>query len=157
MRPLDSPLLDRLTRRLRESAGGEVIAKREAFRAVSDALRRGRVVAVLLDQNASRAEGVFVPFFGRAASTSRGLALLSLRTGTPIVPAFMYRQPDGRHRMVFESPIPAPSVESLAAAVEEITAICTTRIENAVRERPEQWLWLHRRWRTRPAGETAHV
>ena len=155
MRPLDSPLLDRLARRLRVSTGVEMIDKRDAFRAVSEALRRGRLVAILLDQNASRNEGVFVPFFGRAASTSRGLALLSLRTGTPIVPVFMHRDAAGRHHLVIEPAIPAPARGSLGAAIEELTAACAGRIEAAVRGWPEQWLWLHRRWRTRPAGEAS--
>jgi KDO2-lipid IV(A) lauroyltransferase len=157
MRPLDSPLLDRLARRLRGSTGVEMIDKREAFRAVTDALRRRQLVAILLDQNASRREGVFVPFFGRPASTSRGLALLSLRTGTPILPVFMHREPDGRHHLVIEPAIPSPSRGALGVSIEELTAACASRIEATVRRWPEQWLWLHRRWRTRPVGETTQA
>jgi KDO2-lipid IV(A) lauroyltransferase len=152
VRPLDSVLLDRFAERLRASTGVEVIRKRQAFRAVVEALRRGRVVAILLDQNASRAEGVFVPFFGRAASTSRSLALLSLRTHAPIVPVFVHREADGRHRIVVEPPLARPAAGSVQADVRELTAECARRVEAAVRRWPDQWLWLHRRWRTRPAG-----
>jgi KDO2-lipid IV(A) lauroyltransferase len=85
LRPLDAPWLDRLATRLRERSGVELIDKRAALRPVLRALAHGGMVGILLDQNAARREGVFVPFFGRTASTSRSLAVLALRTGTPIV------------------------------------------------------------------------
>ncbi len=151
VRPLDSPLLNRLADRLRARTGAELIAKRRALRAVVDALRRGRMIGILLDQNASRDEGVFVPFFGRPASTSRSLALLSLRTGRPIVPIFIHREPDGRHRIVVEPALGRPTASSPDAAVVELTALCAQRTEATIRRWPEQWFWLHRRWRTRPS------
>jgi KDO2-lipid IV(A) lauroyltransferase len=117
---------------------------------VLQALRQGGLVAILLDQNAARREGVFVPFFGRAASTSRSLALLALRTGTPIVPIFIRREGVGRHRVTIEPPLPSPTSADLAGAVVELTARCTASIEAAIRRSPEQWLWSHDRWRTRP-------
>jgi len=152
VRPLDSPLLNRLAERLRARTGAELIAKRRALPAVVDALRRGRMIGVLLDQNASRSEGVFVPFFGRPASTSRSLALLSLRTGRPIVPIFIHREPDGRHRIVVEPALGRPAADSSDAAVVELTAQCAQRTEATIRRWPEQWFWLHRRWRTRPSA-----
>jgi Kdo2-lipid IVA lauroyltransferase/acyltransferase len=151
VRPLDSRLLNRLAERLRARTGAELIVKRRALPAVIDALRRGRMIGVLLDQNASRAEGVFVPFFGRPASTSRSLALLSLRTGRPIVPVFIHRERDGRHRIVVEAALGRPATES-PAAVLELTAECAARTEATIRRWPEQWFWLHRRWRTRPSA-----
>ena len=152
VRPLDSPLLNRLAERLRARTGAELIAKRRALPAVVDALRRGRMIGILLDQNASRAEGVFVPFFGRPTSTSRSLALLALRTGRPIVPVFIHREPDGRHRVVLEAALGRPAAGSPDAAVLELTAQCAQRTEATIRRWPEQWFWLHRRWRTRPSA-----
>jgi KDO2-lipid IV(A) lauroyltransferase len=153
VRPLDSARLNRLAKRLRTRTGMELIPKRRALRAVLDALRRGRMVGILLDQNATRLDGVFVPFFGRLASTSRSLAVLALRTGTPIVPVFIHRERNGHHRIIVEPPIEGPVSLSGDGAIVELTAACSQRIEEAVRRRPEQWLWLHRRWRTRPIDE----
>ena len=99
MRPMDDPLVDRLVQRFRQRSGVELIAKRRALREILEALRRGRLVGVLLDQNASRAEGVFAPFFGLPASTSKSLAVISLRTGAPVVPVFIRRLDGGRHRV----------------------------------------------------------
>lgn len=151
-RALDSPALDAWADRLRRTAGVEVVDKREALRPVLEALRRGRLVGVLLDQNASRREGVFVPFFGRLASTSRAMAVLALRTRTPVVPVFARRVAPGRHRIVVEPALPLPP-GSDAAAIEAVTAQCTAAIESAVRATPDQWLWAHDRWRTRPPAE----
>jgi KDO2-lipid IV(A) lauroyltransferase len=130
----------------------EVVDKRDAVRPVLAALRKGRMVGILLDQNASRREGVFVPFFGRLASTSRAMALLALRTETPIVPAFTHRVAPGRHVIEIHPAIPMPESPD-EAAVLELTGRCTAVIEEAVRAAPEQWLWMHDRWRTRPAAE----
>jgi len=152
VRPLDSPVLDELAASIRRKTGAELIDKRGALRPVLEALRRGRMVGVLLDQNATRREGVFVPFFGRAASTSRSLAVLALRTGTPIVPIFIRRERVGLHRVVVEPPLPFPLTNDPDRSVVELTARCTERIEAAVRRSPEQWLWSHDRWRTRPSA-----
>jgi KDO2-lipid IV(A) lauroyltransferase len=151
-RALDSPALGVWADRLRGRAGVEVVDKRDAVRPVLEALRRGRLVGVLLDQNASRREGVFVPFFGRLASTSRAIAVLALRTETPVVPAFTQRVAGGRHRITIQPALALPRAAD-AAAIEAVTARCTEIIEAAVRATPEQWLWMHDRWRTRPAAE----
>jgi len=150
VRPLDSAVLDDQAVAMRRKTGVELIDKRGALRGVLEALRHGRLVAVLLDQNAARREGVFVPFFGRAASTSRSLALLALRTRTPIVPIFIRRTGVARHHVRVEPPlVPAASNEADETIV-ELTARCTRVIEAAIRRAPEQWLWAHDRWRTRP-------
>ena len=151
-RALDSPALDAWADRLRRTAGVEVIDKREALRPILHALRRGRLVGVLLDQNASRREGVFVPFFGRAASTSRAVAVLALRTRTPVIPAFTRRLAPGRHQITIQPALPLPASAGNEAVV-ALTAQCTAAIEAAVRETPDQWLWSHDRWRTRPPEE----
>ncbi|MBI2202275.1 MAG: lysophospholipid acyltransferase family protein [Candidatus Rokubacteria bacterium] len=152
VRPLDAPAVAGVMRRLRAAGGANMIAKRDALRPVLEALRGGHLVAILLDQNASRREGVFVPFFGRLASTSRSVATLAIRTGTPIMPLFIRREPDGRHRITVRPPI-MPNAATSDDAVTELTRRCTAAIETAVREAPDQWLWMHARWRTRPAGE----
>jgi len=155
VRPLDAPWLDAVAARLRRRSGVEVIDKRGALRAVLDALRRGRLVGILMDQNAARRESVFVDFFGRPASTSRSIAVLAVRTGAPIIPTFAHRNPDGSHRVVIRPALPPPTSNDPEAAVVELTARCTAEIERAIRETPEQWLWSHDRWRTRPAGGDA--
>lgn len=152
-RPLDAVWLDVLARRLREKSGVELIDKRRALRPVLAALRRGRLVGILLDQNAARDEAVFVPFFGVVASTSRSIAVLSLRTNAPVVPVFVRRQAGGRHRVSIEPALPAPASTAREAAVQELTALCTARLEAAIRRSPEQWFWMHDRWRTRPPQE----
>jgi len=145
-RPLDHPLLDDLTARFRRRSGAELIVKRQAVREVLTALKRQRMVGILLDQNATRAEGVFVPFFGSPASTSRGLALLALRTGAPVVPIFLRREPGGRHCMEMGAAVPPPE-DGLVATY---TATFNRVLEATIRRSPEQWLWMHDRWRTRP-------
>jgi KDO2-lipid IV(A) lauroyltransferase len=151
IRPLDSALLDPLIERFRLRSGVELIAKRHGLRDALDALRRGRMVGILLDQNASRREGVFVPFFGIPASTSRGMAVIALRSGAPVLPVFIRRLPGGRHVVQLEPPVPAPSDGDAVA----YTAAFNRAIEAAIRQAPEQWFWLHRRWKTRPAEEPA--
>ncbi|HET7343265.1 MAG TPA: lysophospholipid acyltransferase family protein, partial [Methylomirabilota bacterium] len=156
VRPLDWAVLDAGAAAMRRKTGVTLIDKRGALRPVLEALRRGGLVGLLLDQNAARREGVFVPFFGRTASTSRSLALLALRTGAPVVPIFTHRQAPGRHRVVIEPPLPRPRVNDPERALVELTARCTQSIEAAIRRTPEQWLWSHDRWRTRPpAGAPA--
>ncbi len=152
VRPLDSLGLNALAERVRRKAGVELIDKRRALRPVLAALGGGRMVGILLDQNATRDEGVFVPFFGRAASTSRAIGVLAVRTRTPVVPIFTRREPGGLHRVVIRPALPLPDGGG-SEAVAELTARCTAEIESAIREAPDQWLWIHHRWRTRPPGE----
>ena len=146
IRPLDHPVLDELAARFRQRSGAELIVKRQAVREVLQALRRGRMVGILLDQNATRAEGVFVPFFGVPASTSKGLAVLALRTSAPVVPVFLRREPDGRHCLEAGPALEPPADGDVVA----YTAAFNQVIEAAIRRAPEQWLWMHARWRTRP-------
>jgi len=145
-RPLEHPLLDGLAARFRRRSGAELIVKRQAVREVLTALRRQRMVGILLDQNATRAEGVFVPFFGSPASTSKGLAVLALRTGAPVVPIFLRREPDGWHCIEVGAALPPPE----DGQVTTYTSTFNRVLEAAIRRAPEQWLWMHDRWRTRP-------
>src|SRR5260370_38733331 len=108
IRPLDHPVLDELAARFRRRSGAELIVKRQAGREVLQALRRGRMVGILLDHNATRAEGVFAPFFGVPASTSQGLPVLALRTDAPVAPVFLRRAPDRRPCMDVSPPLVPP-------------------------------------------------
>ncbi len=155
VRPLDSGVLDLLARLWREKTGVVLIHKRGAARPVRAALARGDTVGILLDQNAARREAVFVPFFGVPASTSRSLAVLAIRTRTPILPVFIHRDARGRHRAVIHPPLPGSGPNASPSAVVELTMRCTAAIEAAIREAPEQWFWMHDRWRTRPAEARA--
>jgi Kdo2-lipid IVA lauroyltransferase/acyltransferase len=155
VRPLDAPGLDTLAERLRSRAGVELIDKRGALRPVLGALRRGRLVALLLDQNASRREGIFASFFGRPASTPKSLAVLALRTRTPVVPMFIYRTGIERHRVVIHPPLFVEDAPDAELAVADLTQRCTTAIEAAIRVAPDQWMWIHNRWRTQPLAPVA--
>lgn len=150
VRPLDNPYLDALIARARERSGLRAISKREAVQGVRAALARGECIGILLDQDAGRA-GVFVPFLGHAASTSRSLAVLALKTRAPVVPAFIHRLHDGGHELVVEPEIPLVITGDLDHDILVNTARFTEAIERHVRAHPEQWFWVHRRWKSRPA------
>jgi KDO2-lipid IV(A) lauroyltransferase len=149
-RPLDSAGLNAVAARLRRKSGVELVDKANAARPILRALAAGRLVGILLDQNAARHESVFVPFFGRLASTSKSMAVFALRTGAPVLPVFTWREAWGRHRVAIGAAIEVPSGLPIETAIVELTRRCTAAIEDAIRARPEQWLWMHLRWRTRP-------
>ena len=150
VRPLDNPYLDNLIARARERSGLRAISKREAVQGVREALARGECIGILLDQDAGRA-GVFVPFLGRPASTSRALAVLAIKTRAPVLPAFIHRLPDGGHELVLDPEIPLAITGDLDHDIHVNTARFTEAIERHVRAHPEQWFWVHRRWKSRPA------
>ena len=144
-----NPHFDRLVNRARESLGMRVIDRRRATTAALRGLREGRVVAFVADQDARRT-GVFVPFFGRPASTYRGPALLALRTGAPVFIGTALRRPGGGYRVVLR-PVPLPDADlDPDERVRRLTAAHAAALEAAVREAPDQYLWQHRRWKTRP-------
>jgi KDO2-lipid IV(A) lauroyltransferase len=151
-RPLDSPWLRPMADAIRQKAGTILLDKRGALRDALAALRQGHMVGILQDQNASRREGIFVPFFGVPACTSRSVALLALRSGAPVVPVFTRRIDGDRHLIVIHPPLdttPGPAEED---PVVTLTRRCNEAIEVALRAAPEQWLWIHDRWRTQPRG-----
>ncbi len=149
-RPLDNPALDRRLVSFRTSTGNIVIYKKKALAHILKTLREGRLVAIMLDQNTQPKDGIFVRFFGRPACTTTVAAALAIKTGCPIVPAHCVRRADGRYRMVY-GPVVAWTGsgrrdEDIASLTQHLTSI----IEGWVREDPDQWLWLHRRWKTQP-------
>lgn len=148
-REVYDPRLDAIAVRLRGRFGGETeLRGTEAGRGLLAALRHGRVAGLLIDQDIDT-PGAFVEFFGRPAWTPVGAAVLALRAGVPVVPGFASRLQDGRVRVTCETPIDlgARREPEVAAA---LTALLTARIEAQVRTYPEQWVWMHRRWRRQP-------
>jgi KDO2-lipid IV(A) lauroyltransferase len=144
---------DALMTWVRERAGVDVVRKRSATRAVLKALGDGQLVGVPFDQNAKRSEAIFVPFFGEPAATSRTLARLVEKSQAVVVPVFMVREPGNRsHRMVIQDLIPLEESADAEANIEENTRRFLRAVENIVRRYPEQFLWTHRRYRTRPRG-----
>jgi len=141
-------LVDREIVRTREALGVRIIDRRHASRLVLPALRAGRVVGFVADQDAGR-NGVFVPFFGSPASTHRGAALFAIRADAPLFVGVAVRMADGRYdcRAV---EIVTDRSGPLDEAILRITAAFTKQIEDEVRTAPEQYFWLHRRWKTRP-------
>ena len=150
-RQLDDPRLDRLVTTLRTKFGTQVILRGpEAGKRLVRALAENRVSALLVDQDIRGIPGVFVPFFGRPAWTPSGAAMLAIRRECPMVPGFIHRLPTGGHRAEIHPPLPIPMGGSLEDRVEELTAAATSTIERQIRSHPEQWVWMHRRWRTQP-------
>jgi Kdo2-lipid IVA lauroyltransferase/acyltransferase len=144
---------DALMTYVRERAGIKVIRKHSAARAVLKALREGELVGIPFDQNAKRSEAVFVPFFGEPAATSSGLARLVAIAEVPVVPVFLLRDRAQRqHRIEILDEIPIQRSDDLKADIEENTRRFTSAIEDFVRGHPTQFLWTHRRYRTRPRG-----
>jgi KDO2-lipid IV(A) lauroyltransferase len=153
-RPLDFKPLDIFISKLRTWHGGDIIPKKSSMRRILKSLKQGKLVGVLLDQNAHRYDGVFVDYFGRPASTTKGLALLALKTGAPIVPMFLVR--NGSHYKMWCAPeVPLTRTGDKSKDIETNTQLYTKMIESTVRRYPDQWFWLHRRWRTRPIGRIA--
>ncbi|NJD10943.1 MAG: lysophospholipid acyltransferase family protein [Gemmatimonadetes bacterium] len=146
-----NPHFDRYIVSTRQRLGIGIIHRGGATEAAGRALRAGRAVAFAADQNANR-PGVFVPFFGRLAATHRGAALLAVRTGAPMYLALPTRQADGTYVMRLEE-VFFEREGALEDVVWRGTAAFTAMLEAAIREAPEQYLWQHRRWKTRPPEE----
>jgi KDO2-lipid IV(A) lauroyltransferase len=146
-RPLDNPLLDVRLVAMREKAGGRVVSKRDAARTLLQTLRAGGVVGILADQRARPPDAVDVPFFGRPAWTTTAIARLAGRTGALILPVVCLRTAPGRYRMTCSEALDPLAMPEADREVEPLTARVTALVESQVRDAPEQWLWLHDRWR----------
>lgn len=149
---LKNQRLNELWWELRQKAGLKTLPSHNAYRACVRALRRNELVGFMLDQNRPSGQGVFVDFFGKPASTTPGLAMMSAQTGAPVVPVFMRRRPDGQH--VLEArPMIEPPPDRKEETLRACTAAYTKIIEDEIRRDPAQWMWLHKRWKSRPANE----
>jgi Kdo2-lipid IVA lauroyltransferase/acyltransferase len=156
-RPLDNPHLERRMYRYRTLSGNRVIHKRGAAREVLRAIRQGLGVAIVIDQNVRGEDGIFVDFFGTPASTTPALATLAIKTEAPIVPVFGVPLPDGRYRIRYLPEVEVRRTGDTKRDILELTQTCTRIIEEQVRRQPEYWVWMHRRWRTRPPQERSDV
>ena len=154
-RPLDNPWVDALVNRYRCLGGNRAIDRRAAARAMFEHLSAGGAVGILMDQNVLEGDGnVFVDFFGVPASTTAGLARIALRTEAAVVPGFvLWDQKKGKYRLRFDPPLELGRSGDPDRDIVENTARFTKVIEDYVRRYPEQWLWIHRRWSTRPPGQ----
>lgn len=152
-RPLDNPALDRRLSAVRTMSGNTVIYKRRALARILTALREGKGVAILIDQNVQEKDGIFVDFFGRKAATTTVAAALAVKTGCSILPVHTVREVGGRYRLIYDPPLCWSPSGDRQRDVAWLTQRLTSIIEGWVREHPEQWLWMHRRWKTRPGGE----
>ncbi len=152
VRDPDNAVFGEFVKWARTRSGNSVVPKRKAMRRLLTTLSRNGLVGILLDQNVTRSEGVFVDFFGVSACTNKGPALLAAASRAPVVPVFIIR--DGsRHRVIFREEMELKDTGDRERDALENTAAWTAVIEDMIRACPEQWFWVHRRWKTRPAGE----
>jgi len=148
VRPLDNPLLDAFVERRRSGSGNVILGKKEATRGIFQALKDNRAVGILVDQNVGLDEGIFVNFFGRKACVSPVFAKLAARTGATVIPGYAIWSPEER-KFVLRFDEPVGITGNLLIDTQRIQAA----LERAIRAYPDQWLWIHRRWKTRPPGE----
>lgn len=148
VRPLDNPSIDQIVERRRALSGNKLLSKRDFARSIFQALRANEPVGILVDQNSAAENGAFVPFFGVPACANLTFAKLAARSGAAVIPGFaVWSERDRQYVLRFY-----PEVAITGDAVEDTSRI-QGAVETAIREAPDQWLWIHRRWKTRPDGE----
>jgi KDO2-lipid IV(A) lauroyltransferase len=148
VRPLDNAYANRLVEHRRQLSGNRLIGKKDAARAIVRALRQNEAVGILMDQNTSLEEGVFVNFFGTPACANVAFAKIAHLTGAAVIPGFaLWLEQEKRYVLRFY-----PPVEITGDAARDTQRLHSI-LENVIREFPGQWLWIHRRWKTRPPGE----
>jgi Kdo2-lipid IVA lauroyltransferase/acyltransferase len=154
VRPLDNPYLDRLVENFRSRFGNRLLPKQDFARGLLAAMHKGETVGILMDTNMTPPQGDFVPFFGVLACTATGMARVAMKTGAAVVPAFtIWDDQLRKYRVTFEPAIKLVKTGNPDADVLANTALFNKAIEDVIRRHPEQWLWVHRRWKTRPPGQ----
>ena len=154
IRRLDNPLVDAFVNRIRCLHGNRVIHKDDFARGLLASMHAGETVGILMDTNMTPPQGLFVPFFGRLAATASGLARVALKTGAAVLPGFLlWDQSEQRYVLHFGTQIVLTETGDAEADALANTARFTAIIESYIRQYPDQWLWMHRRWKTRPPGE----
>ena len=154
IRRLDNRRLDAFVNGIRCLHGNYVLHKDDFGRGLLKAMHAGGTVGILMDTNMTPPQGTFVAFFGTQACTATGLAHVARKTGAAVLPGFMvWERTERRYVLHFGAEVEIPRTENVAADIFEGTQRCTRVIESWIRRYPDQWLWIHRRWKTRPAGE----
>ena len=149
-RPLDSPILDNLVEFVRSSTGNAPLPKERAMRQMIRGLRKNEIVGILIDQNMAWYEGVFVDFFGRPACTTNGLAALALYSEAPVIPGYIVRLQNGKYRIVLMKEMDVVRTGNDEEDIVTNTQNFTKVFEDVIRQYPDQWLWIHQRWKTKP-------
>ena len=153
-RPLDNRRLDKFVNGIRCLHGNRVLPKDDFARGLLTAMRKGETVGILMDTNMTPPQGVFVNFFGKQACTASGVARVALKTGAAVLPGFMvWEDAERRYVLHFGPQLTFERTADDEADIVAATQLCTSAIESWIRRYPDQWLWIHRRWKTRPAGE----
>jgi KDO2-lipid IV(A) lauroyltransferase len=157
VRRIDNPRIEQLIDRVRTRFGNETIDKLSAARSMIKILRSGKTsIGLLPDLNTLDDEAIFIDFFGVPAATTFLFAKFALRTDTPIIPVFSpWSEEKGKYLIIVEPPVSFERTEDEEENVRRLTISITQRIENQIRRYPGQWLWIHKRWKTRPPGEPA--
>jgi len=154
VRRIDNPKIEALIERSRTRQGNRTIDKRSAAREMLQLLQAGGTLGILVDLNTLDREGIFVDFFGRPASTTFVLAKLALRTGALVLPVFApWDRPHGGVTLTIDEPLSFERTGDEAEDIRRLTQLFTSVVEKYVRQYSDQWLWIHRRWKTRPPGE----
>ncbi len=138
--------VDQFVTKIRNASGLEVISTVNAGKKVMKALSQNRVVGILIDQRAKRSEGIWVDFFGRKAPTTPSLAVLAMKTGAPVLPVFMVRDGFQGHRLIIKEPLELIRTGDIKKDVEANTQLFNHTLESMIRQYPDQWFWVHRRW-----------
>ena len=156
IRRLDNALVDDLVNHIRCLHGNQVLHKDDFARGLLAAMRRGETVGILMDTNMTPPQGAFVDFFGHLACTGSGMARVAIKTGAQVLPGFLlWEEATQQYVLRFGAPLTLPISDDVEADTLAHTALFTKVIEDYIRQYPDQWLWVHRRWKTRPQGAAA--
>jgi Kdo2-lipid IVA lauroyltransferase/acyltransferase len=148
----DQPLMDRLIRYLRERGGNTMIPKQGGLKAILTQLKKKQIVGMAIDQNTTTKGGILVDFFGHRARTTPIAAILARRFGAPVLTVLSRRLPDGRHLVVISPPLPMEITADQEEDIRRHVQLQSDAVEAWVRSSPEQWLWLHKRWKNQYPG-----
>jgi Kdo2-lipid IVA lauroyltransferase/acyltransferase len=149
-RPLDNPVVDNMVEYVRTMNGNVLIPKGGSGKRILELLKENHIIGILSDQNVDLFEGVFVDFFGRPSCTGKGLAVMAMRSGAPVIAIFPARQKSGKYKVIVKPAIEAVCTDNYESDIVTNTQRFTKVIEDVIREYPEQWFWFHQRWKTKP-------
>ncbi|MFU8818618.1 MAG: lysophospholipid acyltransferase family protein [Desulfurivibrio sp.] len=155
VRELDNPHLETLLRRFRTLTGNFIIEKTQAFRPMLKAMRENKGLAIMIDQNESSKNRLFVDFFGRPAATTPAVALLRMKTDAALIPVISLPLPGNRYRFTYLPEVEITRTGDRDRDILGYTQACTAVLEEQIRAHPQYWLWMHRRWKSRPEGEAS--